>query len=129
MQGGLRFALSITTSAVLKVFALATKAAVLMLSSVRAPVTPLPLLKMLPQKHPAGNAEEEPEEDQPRPKAKRKPSKKRVANTAAVEAAQPSTPPAPERLPSDHGLHVTEVQINRAPVLTLWVAEVAKRQG
>jgi hypothetical protein len=87
------------------------------------------LLQVTLRKHPGPDtAEEEPEEDRPRLKAKRKPAKKRAAS-AAVEATQSAQPPAPERLPSDHGLHVTEVQINRAPVLTLWVAEVAKRQG
>ena len=79
-------------------------------------------------------AEEEPREEaeEPKPKAKRKPAKKRSAKAAAAaeaQAAEPVPPPPPERLPSDHGAHVTEVLINRAPVLTLWVAEVAKRQG
>ncbi len=81
-------------------------------------------------------AEEEPHdehEEEPKPKAKRKPAKKRSAKAASAEEASAEPPPAPapppERLPSDHGLHVTEVLINRAPVLTLWVVEVAKRQG
>ncbi len=80
-------------------------------------------------------AEEDPQQDpeeEPKPKAKRKPAKKRSAKAApAAEASAepPAPPPPPERLPSDHGLHVTEVLINRAPVLTLWVGEVAKRQG
>ena len=78
--------------------------------------------------------EEEPQEaaEEPKPKPKRKAPKKRSAKAAAAAAAAeepPTPPPPPERLPSDHGLHVTEVLINRAPVLTLWVAEVAKRQG
>ena len=54
---------------------------------------------------------------------------RRFLNIVNVFPAEPPAPPPPERLPSDHGLHVTNVQINRAPVLTLWVAEVAKRQG
>ena len=93
-------------------------------------VNPWPICgkEVLRQQLNASIAEEEPEDAQPPPKPKRKPANKRAAKATAA-AVDPAPPPPPERLPADHGLHVAEVQINRAPVLTLWVSEVAKRQG
>ncbi len=49
-----------------------------------------------------------------------KPLRKDAGTKKAGKPAQPAV---------DTGSDVHEVAINRAPVLTAWVAEVAKRQG